>query len=152
MKKLTFFHRNLILTIGISISLLVILVVSINYMNTRQELQNQKEATENLVEGNILSAVNSSDVSYNIIETSLAEKMEEYTNVLMKKYEENLKIESWDLEKYKKQFDGFEIFILDNDLVVKYSTRKDDLGLDFKEFGITDLLNSRLKSGKFEHD
>lgn len=152
MKKMSVFQRNLILMLGISISLLVILVVSINYMNTRQELQNQKEATENLVESNILSAVDSSDVSYNIIESSLAEKMEEYTNVLMKEYKENPKIESWNLEKYKKQFDDFEIFILDDDLVVKYSTRKEDLGLDFKEFGITDLLNNRLKSGKFEHD
>src|SRR5699024_11454335 len=89
MKKMSVFQRNLILMLGISISLLVILVVSINYINTRQELQNQKEANENLVKSNILSTIDSLDISYNIIESSLSDNMQEYTNVLMNEYNEN---------------------------------------------------------------
>lgn len=152
MKKSSVFQRNLIITLGISLSALVILVVAINYANTRANLNDQKESTEKLVESNILNAIDSSDVAYGVIESSLSTKMEEYTNILMKEYKKNPNIDSWNLEKFKKQFDGFEIFVLNNDLVISHSTRKEDLELDFKEFGITDLLMGRLKSGKFESD
>lgn len=152
MKKMGVFQRNLILTLGISISLLVIIIMLFNYTNARSDFKEDNRETEQLVEENILNAVQSSDVAYSIIENSLAEKMEKYTNTLMDLYKKNPNIDTWDLNRLKKQFDGYEIFVLNKDLVITHSSRKADLGLDFKEFGITDLLNSRMESGKFETD
>jgi|GEM_PF-2563636 len=146
------FQRNLIIMLGVSISLLVILIMLFNYTNARKDMLRDNAETEQLVEENILHAVNSSDAAYSIIEKSLAEKMEQYTKVLMNTYKKNPNVDSWDLNAFKKQFDGFEIFVLNDNLVITHSSRKADLGLDFKEFGITDLLMGRLKSGKFETD
>lgn len=152
MTKRRSFQRNLILTLGISISLLVILIMLFNYTNARKDMLHDNAETEQLVEENILHAVNSSDAAYSIIEKSLSEKMEQYTKILMNTYKKNPNIDSWNLNAFKKQFDGFDIFVLNDNLVITHSSRKADLGLDFKEFGITDLLMGRLNSGKFETD
>lgn len=152
MKKLSGFQLKLIIMLGISISLLVIAVVSTNYIRTHSNLQSEKENMENLVENNILSVLEGSDVAYNIIETSLSEKMESYTNILLEEYKRNPNIDTWDLDKYKQQFDGFDIFILNKDLIISHSTRVSDLGLDFKELGMKDLLEGRIENGKFITD
>ncbi|WLV23947.1 methyl-accepting chemotaxis protein [Aciduricibacillus chroicocephali] len=152
MRQRNTFQRNLVFMLGISISVLVILIMLFNYWNARKDLVQKNEETEQLVEENILNAINSSDAAYSIIEKSLGEKMEQYTKVLINKYKKNPNIDSWNLADYKKQFDGFDIFVLNKDLVITHSSRKADLGLDFKEFGITDLLMGRLNSGKFETD
>ncbi|GIN86671.1 hypothetical protein J6TS2_30570 [Heyndrickxia sporothermodurans] len=152
MKKLGAFQLKLILTLGITISLFVIAVVSINYIRTESELKTEKSNMEKLVEDNILNVLEGSNVSYNIIETALAEKMESYTKVLMDLYKKNPNIDSWDLEKYKNQFEGFDIFILNKDLIITHATRESDLGLDFKKLGIKDLLEQRIKSDEFTSD
>lgn len=152
MKKLGAFQLKLILTLGISISLLVAAVVTFNYIRVDSSLQQEKEDMEKLVEDNILNVLEGSDVAYNIIETSLAEKMENYTNILMDVYKENPNIDSWDLDKYKQQIDGFDIFVLNSDLIITHSTRQEDLGLDFKEMGLQDLLGQRIDSGTFTTD
>lgn len=153
MKRFSVFERNVMLILGISISLLAIVIVSINYVSTSRNLQSEKAETEHLVERNILSEIEGSDTAYQIIEAALEEKMEQYMDVLQKKYKEDPKVENWDLQKLKKEFEGFEIFILNADYVITYSSREADLGLDFKEFeGFKELLDRRMDSGEFEAD
>ncbi|MED4531144.1 methyl-accepting chemotaxis protein [Metabacillus fastidiosus] len=152
MKKIGAFQLRLILMLGISISLLVVTIVSINYVRMHSKLQTEERDMERLVEDNILNVLEGSDVSYDVIEASLAQKMEAFTNILMNAYKVNSNIDSWNLEAYKKRFDGFDIFILNRDLIITHSTREADLGLDFKEFGIQDLLEQRIESGAFSSD
>lgn len=152
MKRVGIFQRNLILTLGISISLLVIIIVYMNYLSTQSKLMNEKQEVEKLVEDNILNGIHGTDVAYSIIESSLAQKMEAFTKILMEEYSVNPNIDSWDLDAFKKRFNDFEIFVLNPDLIITHSTRAEDLGLDFKEFGIKDLLDKRIADGKFETD
>lgn len=152
MKKMGIFQRNLILTLVVSISILVITTVSINFIRSQQNLEVEKEQTEELIEENLLSVIQGSDVAYSIIEASLSDKMEAFTTILQQEYVKNPAIETWDLEAYKKQFDGFDIFIINDQFVVEYATREADLGLDFKELGIGDLLQQRMDSGDFITD
>ncbi|REB04775.1 methyl-accepting chemotaxis protein [Sporosarcina sp. BI001-red] len=152
MKKMGVFQRNLILTLVISISVLVIAIVWINYIRTQENLEVEKEQTEKLIEENLLSVIESSDVSYSIIEQSLEGKMEAFTKILQEEYEKNPNVESWDLEAFKKRFDGFDIFLINDQFVVKYATREADMGLDLKEFGLKDLLQQRMDAGVFVTD
>ncbi|MGG3890442.1 methyl-accepting chemotaxis protein [Metabacillus fastidiosus] len=152
MRKLGIFQLRLILMLGISISLLVVTIVSINYGRMHSKLQAEKRDMERLVEDNILNVLDGSDVAYNIIEESLAEKMRTYTNELIAVYKDNSNIDSWNLEQYKKNFNGFDIFIVDEDFIITHSTRQADLGLDFKELGLQELLKKRMDSGEFITD
>ncbi|MCM3758709.1 methyl-accepting chemotaxis protein [Sporosarcina aquimarina] len=152
MKKMGIFQRNLILTLVISISVLVIAIVSINYIRTQENLEVEKEQSEKLIEENLLSVIESSDVAYSIIEESLSGKMEAFTKILQEEYQKNPNVESWDLESFKKQFDGFDIFMMNDQFVVEYATREADLGLDLKEFGLKDLLQQRMDEGVFVAD
>lgn len=146
------FQRNLILTLVISISVLVISIISINYIRSSENLEVEKKQTEELIEDNLLSVIEGSDVAYSVIEQSLAGKMEAFTNILQEEYQKNPDIASWDLEKFKKRFDGFDIFMINDQFVVEFATRKADLGLDFKEFGLEELLQQRMDSGAFTAD
>lgn len=152
MKKMGVFQRNLILTLVISISILVISIVSINYFRSQDNLEVEKEQTEKLIEENLLSAIESSDVAYSIVEQSLSGKMAAFTNILQEEYEQNPDVASWDLEQFKIRFDGFDIFIINDQFVIDYATRDADLGLDLKEFGLKDLLQQRMDSGTFVSD
>jgi methyl-accepting chemotaxis protein len=152
MKKMGIFQRNLILTLVISISVLVISIVSINYVRTQSNLAVEKEQSEKLIEENLLGVIEGSDVAYSIIEQSLEGKMEAFTTILQDEYKVNPDIKSWDLETFKKQFDGFDIFVINADFVVEYATRESDLGLDFKGFGLKDLLQQRMDDGVFVAD
>ncbi|MEO4055391.1 HAMP domain-containing methyl-accepting chemotaxis protein [Solibacillus sp. CAU 1738] len=152
MKKMGIFQRNLIWTLVISISILVIAIASINYFLSKKNLEIEKEQTEQLIQENLLSAIESSNVAYSIIEQSLSEKMLSFTNILQNEYKENPDVASWDLEAFKNRFDGFDIFIINDQFVIEYATRKDDLGLDFKELGLGDLLQQRMDAGTFIAD
>ncbi|WP_191690491.1 methyl-accepting chemotaxis protein [Sporosarcina gallistercoris] len=152
MKKMGVFQRNLILTLVISISVLVIAIVSFNYIRTQESLEDEKEQSEKLIEENLLSVLDGSDVSYSIIEQSLSGKMEAFTQILQEEYKKNPKIETWDLESFKERFDGFDIFMINDQFVVEYATREADLGLDLKEFGLKDLLQQRMDAGVFVAD
>ncbi|VDG98957.1 H3 [Lysinibacillus sphaericus] len=152
MKKMGVFQRNLILTLVISISVLVIAIVSLNYIRSQQSLEVEKEQSEKLIEENLLSVIESSDVAYSIIEQSLSGKMEAFTKILQEEYQKNPNVESWDLESFKKRFDGFDIFMINDQFVVEYATREADLGLDFKEFGLKDLFQQRMDEGIFVAD
>lgn len=152
MKKTGTFQRNLIVTLVVSISILVIAIVSLNFIRTQQNLEVEKAQTEELIEDNLLSSIESSDVAYSIIEQSLSSKMEAFTNILLKEYSVNPDIASWNLEKFKSQFDGFDIFVMNDEFVIEYGTRDADIGLDFKGFGLQDLLQERMESGAFFTD
>ncbi|GKV56988.1 methyl-accepting chemotaxis protein [Sporosarcina sp. NCCP-2222] len=152
MKKMGTFQRNLIFTLVISISILVISIVAINYFRSQESLEVEKEETEKLIEDHLLSVIEGSDVAYSIIEESLSGKMEEFTRTLQEEYAENPDVASWDLEAFKKRFDGFDIFIINDRFVIEYATREADLGLDLKEFGLEKLLQQRMDSGAFFSD
>ncbi|MBD7908894.1 methyl-accepting chemotaxis protein [Sporosarcina sp. Sa3CUA8] len=140
------------MTLVISISVLVIAIVSFNYIRTQESLEDEKEQSEKLIEENLLSVLDGSDVSYSIIEQSLSGKMEAFTQILQEEYKKNPKIETWDLESFKERFDGFDIFMINDQFVVEYATREADLGLDLKEFGLKDLLQQRMDAGVFVAD
>lgn len=152
MKKLGAFQRNLIGMLVISISVLVIAIVSINFIRSHSSLEVQKEETEKLIEDNLLTVLDGSDVAYNIIEKSLSEKMEAFTRILQDEYQHNPDVASWNLEQFKKRFSGFDIFIFNDQFVIEYATRKADLGLDLKKLGLGDLLQHRMDSGAFYAD
>ncbi|WP_153730753.1 methyl-accepting chemotaxis protein [Sporosarcina obsidiansis] len=152
MKKMGIFQRNLILTLVISISILVLSIILINYFRNQENLENEKEQTEELIEDNLLSVIEGSDVAYSIIEQSLAGKMEAFTKNLQEEYQKNPDIASWDLQQFKKRFDGFDIFIINDQFVIEYATREADLGLDLKEFGLKEILQQRMDSGAFFTD
>ncbi|MDW0115185.1 HAMP domain-containing methyl-accepting chemotaxis protein [Sporosarcina saromensis] len=152
MKKMGVFQRNLIGTLVISISLLVIAIVSINYITSQGTLEDEKAQTEKLIEENLLSVIEGSDVAYSIIEQSLSEKMELYTNVLLEEYKQNPDVSTWDLKQFKTEFDGFDIFFLNDKFVIDYATREADLGLDLKEFGLEGLLQERMDAGTYFDD
>lgn len=152
MKKIGVFQRNLILTLVIAVSSLVVVIGLLNFFDNQKRLKADKQQTEQMVEEHLKSVIEGSEVAYSIIEQSLEERMQGYTDVLLKAYAENPDVASWDLEAFKKQFDGFDVFLINDQSVIEYSTREEDLGLDFKQLGLHELFKQRLQDGVFVAD
>ncbi len=124
-----------------------------NYQETRDIIVNKHNIRQSFIERRIIDTIKHADSAYRIIETELNQTMEEYSQELFAYYQNNPNIKTWPLEKFKEQFNGFDIYLINKDLKVIATTFKQDLGLDFSQYTIfANLLNQRIKGNTFHAD
>lgn len=124
-----------------------------NYNNIRKLLSEEYEVQLDLIEQGVLASVQNADTAIRIIESQLNANMEKYTEIMLEKYRENPQIHTWDLDAMKEEFGGYDIFIINEDLIVAYTTYREDLGLDFKKFPrFAEILRKRLEGDRFFSD
>ena len=138
----------------IALLFLIKLVLFYNtYQRTTTMMKDNDSIQRGMVENNILDSLNYADNSYKLLEKYLNENMREFSNILVQKYVQNPDIYSWDLEKLKQQFDGCDIYIVDENLEIIRTTFAEDLGLDFKQFpNFAELLRQRMAGDSFHAD
>ena len=96
--------------IFIIIVFLVILFITYNsYNRTKKIITTKYEAQNQLIENSIINALKSASGAYSISEEVLREEMKSYSRQLIEKYKDNPDINSWDLQKLKKQMGKYEI-------------------------------------------
>jgi methyl-accepting chemotaxis protein len=90
------------------------------------------------------------DKAYELYDKELEKSMKEATGGLLKYYDKNPKVESWNYENIKKQI-GFDVYIINKQYVITNSSLKSDIGLDFKVVApdFTKILDDRFKQGDF---
>lgn len=147
------FRRNLLIMLTI-FSLVIILCLSFidMYRMNRQLTQDYTEKIE-LAEMNVINAIKNLNNDYFRLDQQLADKMRDSSEILLKKYEENNHFDEWDFEELKEQF-GMDVYIINKNNQVIYSSFSKDIGLDFEECSpsFAKLLDERRTNGKFIHD
>ncbi|MCF8040411.1 MAG: GGDEF domain-containing protein, partial [Desulfohalobiaceae bacterium] len=106
-----------------------------------------------MVEQNIVDALKYVDNSYKILEKYLNQDMREFSDILVRKYNENPNVMNWDLKELQDGFEDYELYIIDESLEVVRTTLKEDLGLDFSQFpNFAELLRERMAGDTFSAD
>lgn len=106
-----------------------------------------------MIERNILQTINNINDSYKIAEEQLNEEMREYSQVMINKYKNNPNVNEWDLQKLKERFEGYNIYIINDNLKVIRTTFEKDLGLDFSKYkSFAKILRDRLNGDTFVVD
>ncbi|MBD8005947.1 GGDEF domain-containing protein [Bacillus norwichensis] len=144
-------HLTLIM---IAFSIFISLVVAlINQEKIRNKLFQEHELKLSLIEDNILSSLHSIDKAYMLFDKDMAEMMEDYSEELISLYKKNPDFEKWDFKRLNEKY-KMDVYILNDQNVVTYSSVHDDIGLDFGAccVNFSNLLDQRRNEGKFSHD
>ena len=138
----------------IIILLITIFLISfINYQNSKQIIRDKYQQRREVVEYSIIKNFRHVNQIFSIAEKQLNQEMKAKSKKLLEIYKENPDVESWNLEEIQKEFKGYHIHIVNDDLKVIRSTFEPDIGLDFKRFpSFSKLLRQRLESGEFDVD
>jgi len=137
----------------ISLALIMTYLLSIQYGNVREVIEEKYRNQQRLVEKNILQTVNYINDAYQIAEQQLNREMREYSQQMVTEYRENPDVIDWDLARLQERFGGYDIYIVDRDLTIIKTTYQEDLGLDFSQFGsFATILRERLEGDTFAVD
>ncbi|WP_126424933.1 hypothetical protein [Brevibacillus marinus] len=98
-------------------------------------------------------ALETIEKAYELFGNNIARKMREHTLYLLDLYEQNPRVAEWDLAALKRLF-GMDIYLIDRDNVIRYSSFARDIGLDFRKCcsKLAKVLDERRSSGQFFHD
>lgn len=137
----------------ILIALIMMYVFSIQYTSIREVIEKKYYDQQQLVEKNILQTVSYINDAYQIAEQQLNQEMREYSQQMVAKYQDNPDVMEWDLATLQERFQGYDIYIVDQDLEIIRTTYQDDLGLDFSQFGsFATILRERMAGDTFAVD
>ncbi len=142
-----------ILVISIAILFLVIggVISGLNFRFARQDNQYLMEQIENDIRNSIVLV----DNSYKMLEKSLEDQLERSFQVFIEAYEKAGEDPSlMDLESLKEFLGGTtDLYIVNSDGVIEYTTYVTDLGLDFKQWpDFFNFLTEIREKGSFQSD
>jgi hypothetical protein len=124
-----------------------------DYEDKKNIVEENNAIQRTMVEQNILESLSYADNCYKILEKYLNQEMENYSQIMIEKYQQNPNIYSWDLEKLKAQFKDCDIYVIDQNLKIVHTTFKKDLGLNLSQFpNFAKLLRKRMLGNTFYAD
>lgn len=148
------YFRLQLTIILIIFSIVISFVIAIfDYGKLKDQVHISHETKIEMAENAVINSLHTIDKAYHFFDTNTANRMEKYTEVLLEKYEDNPDFETWNFEELKERFE-MDIFIIDANNVVTYSSFIEDIGLDFNECctSFANLLDKRRMNGAFYHD
>lgn len=134
----------------IPIFLAVSILLLVNYQMTHQVIQDKYDQIYEMVEEGVVNAFVSINRTYEVGESQLNDQMKTYSDQLLDHYQANPNIASWDYQALKETFNGYEVYVIDQDLNVVASSFESDIGLDFKQYPLfAESLKTRFTSNTF---
>ena len=134
----------------------VLLAAGISFFDQKKLIDTANTNEEDrrvVIENAVASEISSIDKAYDLFDGQLDEEMKKHSAYLIQEYSKNPDFNSWDYTNLKKKVNGMDIYILDANLIVTHSSFKDDIGLDFKEFGdFADVVRERMAGDVFVAD
>ncbi|MBO8156499.1 MAG: GGDEF domain-containing protein [Bacillaceae bacterium] len=141
--------------IMITFSVLVVGILAlVDYNRVINQTVKHNESQLRQIQDIIEYSLGITEKAYYFFDQETAANMQEYTFDLMSKYEENPDFDEWDFAKLKEDFDGIDIYIINDENVIIHSSFEDDIGLDFDECcsKLARILDERRETGEFYHD
>lgn len=128
-------------------------IAMFDYMKLKESVIASQAAKISMAEDKIISNLSTIDTVYDLFDKEMSDKMKEFSNELVQKYEEGSDFAQWNFDDLKKKY-GMEVFILNENNTVLYSSFKQDIGLNFSDCcpKFSKLLDSRREGSNFSHD
>lgn len=145
-------------TISLAVLALVIYLTFIftyhdNYHNTKNIILSENDAKISLIEESIMNETKYSEVVSKIAEKETQREMEFFSYDMLDKYEANPNVLSWDLKAMKEEYNGLDIYIIDQDLEITASTIDSEVGLSLASYpSFAQTLRNRMASDRFRSD
>ena len=159
--KSTTIFRQLILNIIVPVVIALMMLAILNYQNTKKILLQADQTKSYIISDQIKGILEFQDVALGIIEAPLDIELENYSNQLIKLYEENTEeLEQADLYSIRKKLgmdeENQDIYIIRNDGIIVNTTFEKDrnvntfnFGEDFKQFLLSVLLSKKFVTESF---
>ena len=106
----------------------------IQFFYTRNILNEQNINTQQILEQKTIESIKFAEGSYSILESSFEENMKSITTKIIEEYEKTKDIKKINLNKYTEDLTGYDIYFINNNNIIEYTTDKDDFGLNFNKF------------------
>lgn len=128
-------------------------IATVNHLHLQHETLQYQQNQIAEIEEKIKRSMMTIDKAYHLFDDETANDMKANTEQLIKWYEENPDLDSWDFAAIKEEF-GMDVYFINEDLVVTHSSFTDDIGLNFYDCctKLVPILENRRKSGDFYHD
>ncbi|WP_424766943.1 diguanylate cyclase domain-containing protein [Paenibacillus sp. sgz302251] len=151
------FKTKLMATMGIFSILLTFSVSMVNQNRLKENLVTGYKRESSLVEDIVVTAVSDADKAFHILDEDVEAHMRAYSNRLLQKYRDNPDVAAWNYQALKNEFDGMDIYIIDDTQTILYSSFAPDIGMSFREEDgsmntFTQLLADRLNGTEFAAD
>src|SRR5690625_3621713 len=124
-------------------------IATIDYLRLKQQTLADNEFQMEQATETVKYALKTIDKAFYFLDTETAEKMEEHTNYLQKKYDQNPNFATWDFKSLSKEID-MDIYILNDKNKIIYSNVDEEVGVDFSVccYSLNKILNKRRASGE----
>lgn len=124
-----------------------------DYYIGQQKIHSNHEKEIAMIGDAVVQSLHTIDQVYNLTDDIIGKEMEENFDVLLGVYEENPSVDEWDFQQLKEQL-GMDVFIIDEQNTVVYSSFLRDIGLNFNECcaSFAKTLEERRLGGQFKHD
>lgn len=146
------FYQIVIITVLVVFGVICFLSYN-SFKNAEEILYSESKTRRQMIEASIYSSIKDMENASRIIDEYFGSQLKGYSEYMLKKYQDNPDVLSWNLDEMKKEFDGCDIYIINEDLVVIKTTFAPDQNLDFKRFkNFRSLLEERLRGDRFVTD
>lgn len=148
-------HTRLYLTIALIFFTLIFSVVIglVDYYKGQKQIHANHKREVEIIENAVVQSLHTVDQMYNFTDSTLKDEMKEGIDYLAEKYTADLSFQQWDFQQLKEEL-GMDIYIIDDENTIIYSSFEKDVGLNFNEccgsFG--DVIENRRLGGEFKHD
>ena len=154
--KTTIF-RQLIFNIVIPTLLILLIVATYNFYNTRVLITKGNDLRNNIISKEITKILKFQDIAYSLIEGELNTRLMELSSVLVNSYFSNTdNVKNADLTSLRNKLGmdtiDEDIYIVSSKGIIINTTKKQDMNLDLFGFGepTKNYLLGVFKSGKFD--
>lgn len=148
------YFRYKLTAVLVSFTLILSLIIVVaDYMKLKRSVNDGLELQIENAESEIIESISTIDKVYRVMDIENAKNMEKHSKEMLRLYEQNPDISTWDYDALKQQF-GMDVFILNRENIVVESSYLPDVGLNFTECcpKFSELLTERREAGVFSHD
>ena len=124
-----------------------------DYVRLREQVAANGQLQVRHIENAALDSLRTVEKAYALFGQDIIAEMKESASYLADKYMESPAFDEWDFQQLKEQL-GFDIYIIDENLVITHSSYQEDIGLNFAKCcrKLAALLEERRQSGGFYND
>jgi two-component system sensor histidine kinase ChiS len=142
--KYTLMGSFLFLIIPILIALSVF-----DYLNAKSDLEQAHNMLRQQTENNVINAIKLVNAGYNVLEKFIDDEMKKAFTAFIAAYRKAGEPSKMNLSKLKEQLGGkMDLYVINAEGIVEYTTYTKDLGLDFKQWPDTFSFLMKIRENK----
>lgn len=147
------FRRKLLVIMIIFAAFISFSIAILNHIRIKEQAIADNDFLLQQIEQTVTYALTTLDKVFYHFEEDIAGQMVDNTEYLLRMYEENPDVEAWEMNDLNDRL-GMEIYMIDEKNVIAYSSKEEDIGLDFNKCckKLATIIDERREAGTFFQD